>query len=433
MPPGVTRADEPAPSCPADGVASVLAVTSELPWPLDTGGHLRTFHLLRALAGRFRVRLVAAAPAGQDEAIAALQAQGIVVRPAIVAPRARWREALRAGAAAVRGEPYVFYRRHDRRAVRAALRAEVAGEPPDGLYLDHLDSLVFRPILGSAPWVIDLHNVYSCLARRAADQQRGRWARRYLRREATLLERMERRAAHAAAALLVVSEEDRRHFAALGAGDRRVVVVPNGVDCAAYEALPLGRPQGTPVLLYVGAMSWDPNVRAAQFLAGTVLPLVRARYPDARLRLVGRDPTAEVRALGRWPGVEVTGTVPDVVPYLRAAHVLAVPLEAGGGTRLKILEAFAAGLPVVSTPVGCEGLRVAHGEHLVIAGRDHFAAELLALLNDPARATRLAERARALAHDLYDWCTVGEAVCAAVAAVIRPRDFPDDGFEIRAS
>ena len=101
--------------------------------------------------------------------------------------------------------------------------------------------------------------------------------------------------------------------------------------------------------------------------------------------------------------------------------MLAVPLEAGGGTRLKILEAFAAGLPVVSTPVGCEGLRVAHGEHLIVADRADFAEAILALVGDEDRGTRLAARARGLVRGRYDWRSVGEVACNAVAEVLRAR------------
>src|SRR5262249_35666471 len=153
-----------------------------------------------------------------------------------------------------------------------------------------------------------------------------------------------------------------------------------------------------------------PNVTAAIFLAREVFPQVRRRFPDARLQIVGRNPPPEVQSLGALPGVEVTGGVPDVKPYLRGAHLLAVPLEAGGGTRLKILEAFASGLPVGSTPTGCEGLQATHGEHLVIARREQFAEGVLAVLADPAWGSALAARARALAQSRYDWNIMGATV-----------------------
>ena len=157
-------------------------------------------------------------------------------------------------------------------------------------------------------------------------------------------------------------------------------------------------------------MAWGPNISAAIFLAREVMPALLEDIPDVRLRIVGRSPVPEVKALGRLPGVEVAGDVPDTKPHLRAARVLAVPLDSGGGTRLKILEAFAAGVPVVSTAIGCEGIEVVHGEHLIIAERDQFVDGLRAALDDTGLGDRLAARARELARNRYDWRIVGR-VC----------------------
>lgn len=418
----LARAGAPAADLVPDSEARprLLAITSQLPWPLDRGGHLRTFHLLRALATRFRVKLIAGVAAdGPPEGIEALGRAGISVRPAVLAPRRSLGEAVRALGAALRAEPYVLYRRHARRAVAAAVEDELVRDPPRVLYLDHLDSMLFRPARGAPPVVVDLHNVYSALCRRAAAEERRAALRPWLFREALLLERMERRAACRSDGVLAVSEGDAARIEALGA--RRVSVVPNGVSCSTYADLPCAGRTGGPLLLYVGAMSWPPNAAAARHLATDVLPKVRAVHPGARLRIVGADPPPEVAALARAGGVEVAGRVPDVRPHLAAAHALTVPLEAGGGTRLKIIEAFAAGLPVVSTPVGCEGLEVADGEHLVVAPRERFAAAVISLLGDPARAARLAERARSLARERYDWAAVGARACAAVERLLASR------------
>jgi glycosyltransferase involved in cell wall biosynthesis len=234
---------------------------------------------------------------------------------------------------------------------------------------------------------------------------------------------MEGRAARVADGLLAVSEDERRYYQGLGA--IRATLVPNGVDCGSFQALPTGRTAGRPLILYLGAMSWGPNISAAVFLAREVLSCLRDRFPDARLRIVGRSPGPEVSALADLPGIEVVGDAPDIRPHLQEARVLAVPLHAGGGTRLKILEAFAAGLPVISTPIGCEGINGVDGEHLLVAERDRFLEGLLALLADPTLGVRLAARARELARNEYDWEIVGKAACETVEDVLlSPRGMP---------
>jgi glycosyltransferase involved in cell wall biosynthesis len=236
--------------------------------------------------------------------------------------------------------------------------------------------------------------------------------RRYLRREGRLLARTEQRAARAARAVLAVSERDAGYYRDLGAS--HVYVAPNGVDTRAYAAVHAGH-SAEPVILFVGAMSWPPNVSAVHFLATAVLPAVRQRFAAARLCVVGADPAPEVQSLAALPGVEVTGRVPDIAPYLRDAHVLAVPLESGGGTRLKILEAFAAGVPVVATAVAAEGLAVIADHHLSLAERDRFAESVMETLLDPGRAARRAVHARKLAAQRYDWSAIGQVAYRAVA------------------
>jgi polysaccharide biosynthesis protein PslH len=392
---------------------SVLAVTSEVPWPLNSGGHLRTFHLLRTMARRFDVRLVAPTRGNDEAGRAALERAGVTLRLVPVSPRTRLSEAMKVAAAAVRREPYVLFARHRSRAVSRALAAEARARRPDVLYLDHLDSLVYAGAVPDVSMVIDLHNVYSRLAGRAGDEVAGRLRRSYLAGEARLLARRELAAARKAHTIMAVSDDDAEYFSALGAA--RVVVVPNGVDCSAYAGASAAG-SGPPPLLSVGALDWPPNAVAARLLATEVLAAVRERVPDARVTIVGKNPPPEVLALAEGqPNVEVAGNVRDVVPYFRGAHVLAVPLEAGGGTRLKILEAFAAGLPVVSTPVGCEGIDGVHERHLLVADRPQFADAIVRSLLDPAAAGERASRAQQLAEECYDWSAVGRRAVDAVS------------------
>jgi glycosyltransferase involved in cell wall biosynthesis len=300
--------------------------------------------------------------------------------------------------------------------MRITFDEELRREQPDILYLDHLDSAVFFRRLSGISVVLDLHNVYSLLVRREA-QERGGMMGLYLRREGRLLAGAEEQIARRADILFSVSDQEAEHFRSLGA--RKVHVVPNGVDCGAYEALPTGRRDGAPRILYVGPMSWSPNASAARFLAREVLPCVRECVPTAELCIVGKDPPSDLIALDGRAGVRVTGGVPSMLPYLREAHVLAVPLTAGGGTRMKILEAFAAGLPVISTPVGCEGLHVVPGEHLLVCERDHFPGALTTLLSRAAAGQVMADRGRILARQLYDWSAIGNSAGEAIAGMVR--------------
>jgi len=397
---------------------SILAVTSELPWPLTAGGRLRTYHLLRQLAAEFRVRLVAGVPPDQRDHVDALAASGILVRPAFLPPRAPLAESGRLLASALSREPYVLYRRHDRSEVRAVLRAEIAKEPPDALYLDHLDSFVFAGEVSRTPIALDLHNIYSLLIRREATTSSRGWpARQFLSREAALLERIEARAVRCADVIFSVSEQEQAHFARIRGS--AVHLAPNGVDCAKYAQLPTGRTAAPPAILFIGTMSWPANVQAVRFLASVVLPEIQRRIPDATLTIVGRDPGPDVLRLAREPDVAVAGNVPDILPFLRNARMLAVPLESGGGTRLKILEAFAAGLPVVSTAIGSEGLGVTDGRHVTIAELSRFAEAVATLLFDPAAADAQAERARVLARDRYDWGIIGQTVRAAIESALK--------------
>ena len=342
-----------------------------------------------------------------------VRAAGIDVIPAPLGERRPWGEASRMAGAFARREPYVFYRRHDRQAVRNALTAAIARETPSILYLDHLDSMLFAGLSPHSRIVADMHNVYSVLVERTAAEHPSWLRARYLEREARLIGRIEQRVATQVSLVMAVSHPEAAYYRKLGAS--RVEVVPNGVDCGYYAHLPVGRPTPpAPIVLFVGGLGWAPNVAAVEYLATTTLPRLRATYPHAIVRIVGRGDSDAIRALAALPGVEVTGGVTDVRPHLEQACVVAVALESGGGTRLKILEAFAAGIPVVSTPVGCEGIAGEHGRHLIVAPRDRFAEEIAGLFDQPAAGVRLATEARDLASTVYDWGVVGRHAAAVI-------------------
>jgi glycosyltransferase involved in cell wall biosynthesis len=195
----------------------------------------------------------------------------------------------------------------------------------------------------------------------------------------------------------------------------RITVVPTGVDLAQYRAAAQGvtnvdgltndKNDDAPVILFLGSMDWEANIDGVDYFVREIFPAVREAVPRARFRIVGRDPAARVRRLAS-DSVEVTGTVPSVVEHLREATVFAVPLRIGGGTRLKIFEAMAAGRAVVSTTVGAEGLDVTDGRDLVLADDARsFAEAVVKLLLDRERRREMEQAASKLA-ERYDWSAV---------------------------
>jgi glycosyltransferase involved in cell wall biosynthesis len=246
------------------------------------------------------------------------------------------------------------------------------------------------------------HNVESRIWQRYYETETNPPKRWYTGLQWRKFENYERRAFREADRVVAVSHEDAQlisdHFES-----PHVVVVENGVDTTSIR--PLQTPREAGRVLFLGSLDWRPNLDAVEQLLSTVFPAVRARMPIARLCIVGRNPSAALqRRCQTTPGVELHADVADVRPFLAQSALLVVPLRIGGGSRLKILEAFAAGLPVVSTRVGAEGLRVDGGVHLVLADDvDSMAAGILGVLQAPDSTLLYTERARRLVEDEYDW------------------------------
>jgi glycosyltransferase involved in cell wall biosynthesis len=219
--------------------------------------------------------------------------------------------------------------------------------------------------------------------------------------KAGLVERFETRLARRFDRVIAVSERER---ALLLAADPAlwVAVVENGVDASALT--PLAEEPSSRELLFVGNLAYRPNADAVRWLAEAILPRVRADLPEARLRVVGRGASRGLQRLAEAHGVAFEGEVSDVRPHYRRALLAVVPLRAGGGTRLKVLEAMALGRPVVSTAIGCEGLPARDGEHVLLADSpEAFAAAVIRLAGDEALRARLRAAARRLVEERFDW------------------------------
>lgn len=252
---------------------------------------------------------------------------------------------------------------------------------------------------GGAPLVLTEHEPGIVAAREQARARRGlAWSVAALELQAW--RRFERRAVGAVSAVVVFTERDRAEVAALGQ-PTRIVRIPLGMQLPARALDPAG--MDPPRLVFVGSFIHPPNVEAAIRLASTILPLARARHPEVVLDIVGAEPPPSVRSLASVH-VVVSGTVPEVTPYLDRAAVVVAPLRLGGGMRVKVLEALAAGKALVASPLAVEGLDLADGVHLLLAETDdQFARQIGRLLDDRTARTALAARAREWAQGHHGW------------------------------
>jgi glycosyltransferase involved in cell wall biosynthesis len=218
--------------------------------------------------------------------------------------------------------------------------------------------------------------------------------------------------------VVVLTEADRDALHRL-APDLRLAVIPNGVVCGARGAR--RRPAERPTLVFVGNYGYDPNVRAAAALARDILPAVRARVRDARAVLVGANPPPAVTSLAS-DTVDVTGLVPDVRPYLRSAACFVGAIMVGAGMKNKVLEAMAEATPVVTTPIGCDGIDAVAGRHLLLGSTlPELTDAVVRVLGDPALAGRLGEAGQQLAEAQYSWGEVAARYSALYGEVVAER------------
>jgi glycosyltransferase involved in cell wall biosynthesis len=252
------------------------------------------------------------------------------------------------------------------------------------------------------PVVLFQHNIESQIWKRLADTAGHAVKRAYLASQYRRMWRAEKELSEGFEGIITVSPEDSA-FCREQYQLRRVLGdVPTGVDVDAFQ--PPAKPAAAPVIGFLGSMDWMPNIDGVLWFAREVLPKVREQMPEVRVKIIGRNPPASIRALAADPAIEVTGTVPEVQPHVHECRVIAVPLLAGGGTRIKIFEAMAMGVPVISTTIGAEGLPVRHGEEIEIADdAESFAKGTLKLLADAGAAARMASNARELMEQRFSW------------------------------
>jgi glycosyltransferase involved in cell wall biosynthesis len=388
--------------------------------PLDSGGKLRTFNILRQLAATHDLSYLSYYDGARDESYE----QAILEyfpRTTTVHTGLRGRGSVAKRIDYLRGlaspAPYSVGQ-FTHRKVQRLLSSWMADGRFDVVVCDFLASALNFPRRLKTPVVLFQHNVESLLWQRRASHETG-WLNRVVSRvEYEKMRRLEPAQVRRFHHVVAVSEQDAAALVQMSYPGH-VTVVPTGVDLTTFRHDPDAVPEG-PLVVFTGSMDWQPNIDGVEYFCRDVWPSVVARVPGAKLRIVGRSPDPRVQGLTS-ASVEVTGSVPSVVDHLRAAAVLVVPLRIGGGTRIKIYEGMAIGKATVSTTLGAEGLDVRHGHDIVLADSPSaFGDAVVDLLRDPALRRRF-ETAAAATAGRYDWSVIAGSFADVLKTVVQAR------------
>lgn len=392
----------------------VLFLTQIVPYPPDAGPKVKTWHVLKYLASRgHRISLVTFVRPDERPYLKALEevcavVHAVPIRRSRAADLFYWLRSHRTG------RPFLV-ERDDSREMRALVRSILEEDPADIVHADQLTMAQFALVDGPPGRpdpirVFDAHNavwmIVDRMARNASPLLRPALAleaRRVKRYEGGLLAEFDH--------VLAVTDIDRTALLeaappGTGAGDR-IAVIPIAVDTAGLRPAPLD--PGSASIVTLGTLHYPPNADGIRWFLQDVFPAIRRAAPAAHLAIIGKNPPADfLQAAAREPeAVTVTGYVPDLDPHMRAAAVVVIPVRAGGGMRVRILEAFARGLPVVTTTVGLEGIAAEPGVDVLVGDTpEAFADAVIGLLQDPAERARLAQNGRKLVERAYDWQAV---------------------------
>lgn len=383
----------------------VLMLTPYLPYPLLSGGQIRTYNLLKKLAKKHDITLFALIKnEAEKQYVAELEKYCKKVR---VFKRSEKPFTMKnIFKAAFSSYPFLVIRNHVPETI-GAIRAELAQEQYD---LIHAETFYMMPHLpqNNIPTILVEQTIeylgYESYAKKAFPVLRP-----FLNRDIRKIKQWERYYWKVSDKLIVMSEEDKTFITKQIGDGQKIEVVANGVDSAWFNAVARQLP-ARPTILSVGTFKWLPNVEAVNFLVQKIWPKLKQLQPKARLLIVGNAPTSQVMAYGtKDASINVLGTIPDIRTAFKQSHVLVAPVFSGKGTRYKILEAMASGTPVVATKIAVEGLGVRHGTHVLTSNSAATMAQFIAkLLTDQALWQKLSKNGRAFVSQEFDWASISQ-------------------------
>ncbi len=381
----------------------ILVLTQVVVYPADAGPKVKTLQVLRHLAAHHDVvycTFVRSAKEAQDVE----KLREICCRvSAIPIIRSRMNDVRFLIGSLATGDSFIL-RRDDSPTMRAMVRQLLHEEQIDVLHIDQLNMMRFVPPDWQGTVILDEHNAVWQVFERLSRGTRNPISRWLLGREAHIIRGIEGAACCRAQTVLAVSEQDQQALREVAGESALIEIVPITVDAEHFQPIWEARNPQPNRLLTIGTMFWLPNSEGVSWWLRQGYEHLRRLCPNVTYDVVGARPPHTLQMLaGRHAGVHLHGYVADVTPFWTSTGALAVPLLSGGGVRVKILEAMAMGIPVISTTIGCEGLAVRNGEHLLVADNpETFARACATVLRDKELALHLARNARQLILEQYD-------------------------------
>ena len=413
----------------------VLWASQVIPYPPKSGVHQRTYHLLKGVAAKHDVDLIAFIqepwlrvfyPSRQEalddcarELRRLCRSVRFVAIDSLKRPGGKWRAALEG---LVLPDCYTIRWLQSPDSWRAF--TEFARHASTAVaHFDTLSLAPFRGLFPGIPATLGHHNIESHMMLRRAANEPNLLKRLYFMQEGKRIQKHEARVASHFAAHITCSELDSERLRQI-APQANVVVVPNGVDVEYFRPVPLAGASRS--LIFVGSLNWYPNISAVRFLLSQVWPALKAAVPDLHLDIVGSAPPQDIQDLAAAAkDVTVHGFVADVRPWLNAATLCVCPISDGGGTKLKLLDAFAMQKCVVAHPVACEGIDVVAGEHVEFAeSAESFVASIRRLLQQPRAREQMGTAARQLVVERYSFAEFGRQLAELFESVAETRQWP---------
>ncbi|MCE5324493.1 glycosyltransferase family 4 protein [bacterium] len=384
----------------------VLFVAAWFPYPADNGSRIRTYQLIKALSNKHEVYLVSLLQDDSDPVNVKYLSD---ICNVVSLHPSRWFKpgSFKSMLGYLSSRPRSMVDIYDP-AVRSSVGRVLNEIKPDVVIASTLGVVeyVSRPL--DIPCILDEHNCEYAVLRRNAANIDG--ALKRLRYDAgwKKFARWESGVCRSFDSVVMVSDGDCELMLEAAPDLRNLEVVPNGVDTDHYD--PANRHSEQSTLIYNGAVTFRANLDAVRYFTSDIYPLLIQSMRDIKLRITGRTTGIDLRGISDCPGIEFTGYVNDIRDVLASSALCVVPLRQGGGSRLKILEAMAAGVPVVSTSIGAEGIDGVDGRHLLLADTpQNFADCILRLLNDESMAAEMAADARKLVEERYSWLALGQS------------------------